>query len=124
MKILVVDDDATTRRIEVRLLKQLGYKDIEEAGDGDVALARLNEKDDVNMVLSDWDMPNMTGLELLKEVRSQDRYKDLPFIMITANDRKESIIEAARAKVSQYIVKPFTAQALEEKINKVLSAGQ
>lgn len=121
IKVLVVDDDATTRRIEKRLLKQLGFADVEEAADGAEAM-KILEVTDVRLILSDWDMPNMTGMEFLQAVRGSDRFNATPFIMVTAKDSKEDIIAAAKARVSQYIVKPFTAQALGEKIKKVLPA--
>ncbi len=119
MKILVVDDFATMRRIIKNILRQIGYKNIEEADDGDVGL-RLLKAQPFDFVISDWNMPKMSGLELLKAVRSDDQLADLPFLMVTAEAQKENVIEAVKAKVSNYIIKPFTAETLAEKINKIL----
>jgi len=119
ISVLVIDDDPTTRRIVTRLIKQIGFTTFTEAGNGEEAFAQL-ESTKFGLILSDWDMPVMNGLQLLEKVRSDERFQDLPFIMITANDAKENILKAVRAKVSQYIVKPFTAPALREKIDKVL----
>jgi two-component system chemotaxis response regulator CheY len=118
MKVLVVDDFATMRRIVKNILTQLGYKNIIEADDGSTAVDILkNEK--VDMIISDWNMPKMTGLELLKHVRGDATLADTPFIMVTAEAQQDNIILAVKAKVSQYIVKPFTAETLGEKIDKV-----
>ena len=118
MKFLVVDDFSTMRRIVRNLLKELGYTNTEEAEDGVIALSRLRaEKFD--FVVSDWNMPNMTGIELLKSIRADDALKTLPVLMITAEARKENIIEAAQAGASGYIVKPFTAATLDEKLTKI-----
>lgn len=117
-KILVVDDFATMRRIVKNILTQLGYKLIIEADDGTSALEILkNEK--VDLIISDWNMPKMTGLDLLKAVRADVKTAATPFIMVTAEAQQDNIILAVKAKVSQYIVKPFTAETLGEKINKV-----
>ncbi|MCK5228019.1 MAG: response regulator, partial [Desulfobulbaceae bacterium] len=102
------------------LMTQIGYKNLIEAEDGQEALEFLQENQDIGLILCDWDMPRMDGLELLHHIRNDDTLAETPFIMVTAQDSKEQIIVAAKAKVSQYIVKPFTAQALREKINKVL----
>lgn len=118
MKILVVDDFATMRRIVKNILRQLGYKNIEEADDGDVALGMLKSQP-FDFVISDWNMPKMSGLELLKSVRSDEQLQDIPFLMVTAEAQKENIIEAVKAKVSNYIIKPFTAETLSEKIAKI-----
>ncbi len=120
VKVLIVDDDATLRRIVRTLMTQIGYKNLIEAEDGQEALEFLQENQDIGLILCDWDMPRMDGLELLQHIRNDDTLAETPFIMVTAQDNKEKIIIAAKAKVSQYIVKPFTAQALREKINKVL----
>lgn len=117
-KILVVDDFSTMRRITKNLLRDLGYTNVEEADDGTTALPKL-KTGNFGLVVSDWNMPGMTGLELLKAVRSDDRLKDLPVLMLTAEARREQIIEAAEAGVNGYIVKPFTAQVLKEKIDKI-----
>ncbi len=118
MKVLVVDDFATMRRIVKNILTQLGYKSIVEADDGTTALDIL-KSEKVDMIISDWNMPKMTGLELLKEVRADADMSDIPFIMVTAEAQQDNIILAVKAKVSQYIVKPFTAETLGEKIDKI-----
>ncbi len=119
MKFLVVDDFSTMRRIVKNILKQLGYTNIDEAEDGVVALAKVRDGG-VEFVVSDWNMPNMSGIEFLKEVRANAATKDLPFLMVTAEAEKENIMQAVGAGVSNYIVKPFTAETLREKIDKVL----
>ncbi|MBU0682231.1 MAG: response regulator [Proteobacteria bacterium] len=120
MKVLIVDDFATMRRIVKNILTQLGYKNIIEADDGSTAVEVLkNQK--VDMIISDWNMPKMTGLELLKHVRADATLANTPFIMVTAEAQQDNIILAVKAKVSQYIVKPFTAETLGEKIDKVFS---
>ena len=118
-KFLIVDDFATMRRIIRNLLRQLGYNNIEEAEDGAVGLRKLQSQE-VDFVICDWNMPNMTGIELLREIRSDDSLKGLPFLMVTAEAIKENIIEAVKAGVSNYIVKPFTADVLQEKIEAIL----
>jgi two-component system chemotaxis response regulator CheY len=117
-KFLVVDDFATMRRIIRNLLRQLGYSKIEEAEDGAVALRKLKSQP-FDMVICDWNMPNMTGIELLREVRADDAIKETPFLMVTAEAIKENIIEAVKAGVSNYIVKPFTADVLSSKIDAI-----
>ena len=118
-RVLVVDDFATMRRIVKNILTQLGYKDIIEADDGTTAQEILNQEK-IDLIISDWNMPKMTGLELLKYVRSTPDLADIPFIMVTAEAQQDNIILAVKAKVSQYIVKPFTADTLGEKIDKVM----
>jgi two-component system chemotaxis response regulator CheY len=118
MKFLVVDDFSTMRRIVRNLLKELGYVHIDEAEDGVVALAKL-KSGSIDFVVSDWNMPNMSGIELLRAIRADAALKHLPVLIITAEARKENIIEAAQAGASGYIVKPFTAATLEEKLNKI-----
>jgi two-component system chemotaxis response regulator CheY len=118
MKVLVVDDFATMRRIIKNILLQLGFKNILEADDGTTAWEILN-KEKVDLIISDWNMPKMTGIELLKKVRGDDRFKDLPFLMVTAEAQKENIVEAVKYRVSQYIVKPFTPETLQEKLKKI-----
>ncbi len=118
MKVLVVDDFATMRRIVKNILSQLGFKNIIEADDGTTALDIL-KKEPVGLIISDWNMPKMTGLELLKAVRADPNLADTPFIMVTAEAQQDNIILAVKAKVSQYVVKPFTAETLGEKIDKV-----
>lgn len=118
MKVLVVDDFSTMRRIVKNLLKQLGYTDIEEAEDGAQALLKLKDGG-FGFVVSDWNMPNMDGLEMLKKVRSDSELKDIPILMVTAEAEKEKVITAIQAGVNNYIVKPFTGEVLKEKIDKI-----
>ncbi len=119
LKILVVDDFPTMRRIVKTLLKQNGFNNFTEAEDGEEAYKILQQHGDFEMIVSDWNMPNMTGLEFLKTVRADAKFKHLPFLMVTAEAEKENIIEAVKAGVSNYIVKPFTGQALKEKLDKI-----
>lgn len=119
MRILVVDDFSTMRRIIKAILKQLGYDDIEEAEDGKQAYEKL-KAGKFDFVVSDWNMPNMTGIELLRAVRSDPALKDMPFLMVTAETEKHIVVEAIQAGVSNYIVKPFTAKLFEEKMDKIL----
>jgi two-component system chemotaxis response regulator CheY len=119
MKVLAVDDFPTMRRIVKTLLRQLGYNNVAEAEDGQVALAKLKQEK-FDLVLLDWNMPRMTGLELLKVIRADDNLQNTPVVMITAEGRKEDVLEAVKAGVNNFIVKPFTAETLEEKLNKVL----
>lgn len=118
MKILVVDDFSTMRRIVRNLLKELGFTNVDEAEDGVVALQKL-KGGGFEFVVSDWNMPNMTGIELLRAIRADASLKALPVMMVTAEAKKENIIEAAQAGANGYVVKPFTAATLEEKLNKV-----
>jgi two-component system chemotaxis response regulator CheY len=118
MKVLVVDDFATMRRIVKGVLKQLGFSDIIEAENGSSALDEL-KKERVGLIVSDWNMPKMTGLELLKAVREDEKLKSIPFIMVTAEGQKENVLEAVKAGVSNYIVKPFTPETFNEKLQKV-----
>ena len=120
LRFLVVDDFSTMRRIVRNLLKELGHTDAEEADDGTVALARL-KAEKFDFVISDWNMPNMTGIDLLKAIRADAALKHLPVLMVTAEAKKENIVEAAQAGASGYVVKPFTAATLDEKINKILT---
>ena len=118
MRVLVVDDFSTMRRIVKNTLRQIGFTNIEEAEDGQKAYDRLSvEKFD--FVVSDWNMPNMTGIDLLRKVRATPQIKDIPFLMVTAEAKQENIVEAIKAGVSNYIVKPFTVATLDEKIKKV-----
>jgi len=119
LKILVVDDFPTMRRIVKTLLKQNGFNNFTEAEDGEQAYKTLKEHGDFEMIVSDWNMPNMTGLEFLKIVRADAKFKHVPFLMVTAEAEKENIIEAVKAGVSNYIVKPFTGQALKDKLEKI-----
>ncbi|WP_029458349.1 chemotaxis response regulator CheY [Solidesulfovibrio alcoholivorans] len=118
MRILVVDDFSTMRRIIKNILRQLGFNNIIEADDGSTAWETLN-KDKIDFIISDWNMPNMPGIELLRKVRSSEEFATLPFLMVTAEAQQENIIEAVQAKVSNYIVKPFTAETLGQKIDKI-----
>ncbi|MCD6266463.1 MAG: response regulator [Deltaproteobacteria bacterium] len=118
MKVLIVDDFATMRRILKNILKQIGFSNIAEADDGKTALTEL-KKDKFDLVLCDWNMPGMSGLELLQNVRSDAGLKDTPFIMVTAEAQKENILEAVKAGVTNYVVKPFTAETIGEKLRKV-----
>ncbi len=118
MKFLVVDDFSTMRRIVRNLLKELGFNNVDEAEDGVVALQKL-ERSDFEFVVTDWNMPNMDGLALLQSIRKSPDLKHLPVLMITAEAKKENIIAAAQAGASGYIVKPFTAATLSEKLQKI-----
>lgn len=121
MKILVVDDFSTMRRIVRNILKQLGFTNIEEAEDGDVALEKLKEGL-FDFVITDWNMPNMTGLDLLKNIRADQKLKDTPVLIVTAEAEKENVVQAAQAGVNDYIVKPFTADVLQKKIERIFPA--
>jgi len=118
-QVLIVDDYKTMLRIIRNLLKQLGFENVDEANDGQEALVKLRNGN-FGLVISDWNMAPMTGLDLLKEVRADPRLKDTPFIMITAESKTENVTAAKQAGVSNYIVKPFNAETLREKIEKVL----
>ncbi|WLI76321.1 chemotaxis response regulator CheY [Kosakonia sp. H02] len=118
LRFLVVDDFATMRRIVRNLLKDLGFNRVEEAEDGQDALNKLRS-DAFDFVISDWNMPNMDGLQLLTEIRNDINLKTMPVLMVTAEAKKENIIAAAQAGASGYVVKPFTAATLEEKLNKI-----
>lgn len=119
IKVLVVDDFATMRKVIRNLLKQIGYENIVEAEDGVVAL-KVVKSQKVDLVISDWNMPNMTGLELLKAVRADEEVKQTPFLMVTAEALQDNVVAAVKAGVSNYIVKPFTAETLNEKISKIM----
>jgi two-component system, chemotaxis family, chemotaxis protein CheY len=118
MKILVVDDFPTMRRIIKNLFKQLGFENIEEAEDGAHAYSKL-KSGGFEFVCSDWNMPNMDGCELLKKVRSDNELHKMPFLMVTAEAEKQKVIEAIKAGVNNYVVKPFTAEVLKEKLDKI-----
>ena len=118
MKILIVDDFSTMRRIIKNLLRELGFNNTVEADDGNTALPVL-KRGGIEFLVTDWNMPGMTGLELLKAVRAEPELKTLPVLMVTAESKREQIIEAAQAGVNGYIVKPFTANTLKEKIEKI-----
>ena len=119
MKFLVVDDYSTMRRIVKNLLHDLGYANVAEADDGKTALPLL-QNGSFDFLITDWNMPGMPGLDLLKAVRSDDKLKKLPVLMLTAEAKREQIVEAAQAGVSGYVIKPFTAVTLKEKIDKIL----
>jgi len=118
INVLVVDDFATMRRIIKGVLKQLGFSNLIEAEDGEAALKELR-KEKIGLIVSDWNMPNMTGLELLKAVRAEDNLKNIPFLMVTAEGQKENVIQAVQAGVSNYIVKPFTPETFNAKLEKI-----
>ncbi|MEW6313832.1 MAG: chemotaxis response regulator CheY [Pseudomonadota bacterium] len=118
IKFLVVDDFSTMRRIVRNLLKELGFTNVDEAEDGVVALQKLRESK-FDFVVSDWNMPNMTGIDLLRAIRADASLKHLPVLMVTAEAKKENIVEAAQAGASGYVVKPFTAATLDEKLTKI-----
>lgn len=118
MQVLVVDDFSTMRRIIKNILRQLGFSNIHEADDGTTAWEVLN-KNKIDFIISDWNMPQMTGIDLLRKVRASDEFANMPFLMVTAEGLQENIIEAVQAKVSNYIVKPFTAETLGQKIDKI-----
>ena len=118
MKILVVDDMLTMRRIVKNIMTQLGFANVEEAENGQDALDKLKGHT-FGFVISDWNMPVMTGIELLRAIRADEKLKAIPVLMVTAEAQKENLIEAIQAGVSNYIVKPFTAEVLQEKMNKI-----
>ncbi|MCJ2164032.1 MULTISPECIES: chemotaxis response regulator CheY [unclassified Pseudodesulfovibrio] len=120
MRVLVVDDFSTMRKIIKNILRQLGFNNIVEADDGSTAWEVLN-KDNIEFIVSDWNMPTMSGIELLRKVRGSEEYADIPFLMVTAEAQQENIIEAVQAKVSNYIVKPFTPETLGQKIDKIFA---
>ncbi len=118
IKILVVDDFPTMRRIIKNLLKDLGYENVDEAEDGQMGLEKLRNGN-FEFVVSDWNMPNLDGLEMLKQIRADANLASLPVLMVTAEAKKENIIAAAQAGANGYVVNPFTAATLEEKLNKI-----
>lgn len=118
LRMLVVDDFSTMRRIIRNLLQDLGFKNITEADDGSTALSTLKNQG-IDFVVTDWNMPGVTGIELLKAIRGDQALKHLPVLMVTAEGKKDQIIEAAQAGVNGYIIKPFTAQTLREKLEKI-----
>ncbi|HPI36432.1 MAG TPA: response regulator [Ignavibacteriaceae bacterium] len=122
LKFLVVDDSLTMRRIVVNSLKNLGYSEFVEAADGQEALTKLDSDRTINFVITDWNMPVLSGLELTKGIRGNADFANVPILMVTTRGVKEDIIEALQAKVSNYIIKPFTPQVLKEKIDQILSA--
>jgi two-component system, chemotaxis family, chemotaxis protein CheY len=121
IRFLVVDDFSTMRRIIKNFLNELGYNNITEADDGNSALPAL-KSGNIDFVITDWNMPGMPGLDLLKHIRAEPATQKLPVLMVTAEAKREQIIEAAQAGVSGYVVKPFTAQILKEKLEKILAS--
>lgn len=118
MKILIVDDFSTMRRIIKNLLRDLGFANTAEADDGQTALPMLKSQH-FDFVVTDWNMPGMTGIDLLKAIRADEKLRSIPVLMVTAEAKREQIIEAAQAGVNGYVVKPFTAAVLKEKIEKI-----
>ncbi len=118
MKILIVDDFSTMRRILKNILKQLGFSEITEADDGTTALEELKQNK-CDLIICDWNMPKMTGIDLLKTIRADEELKAIPFLMVTAEAQKQNVIEAVKAGVSNYVVKPFTADQISEKLEKI-----
>jgi two-component system chemotaxis response regulator CheY len=122
-KILVIDDMSTMRKIVKNMLNKMGYNNIEEAEDGDPAWKMINEASDggkpYDFIVSDWNMPIMTGLDLLKNIRSSEKFKKLPFLMVTAEAEQANVVIAVKAGVSNFVVKPFSIQTLKEKIDKI-----
>ncbi|PKL83948.1 MAG: two-component system response regulator [Ignavibacteriae bacterium HGW-Ignavibacteriae-3] len=123
LKFLVVDDSVTMRRIVANSLKTIGHDLYVEAGDGREALTKLISDDSINFVITDWNMPEVSGLELVKAIRSNEKFGSIPILMVTTRGLKEDIIEALAAKVNNYVVKPFTPQILKEKIEQIVSSS-
>lgn len=121
MRFLVVDDSATMRRIVVNSLKRIGFEECVEAGDGAEALERFDST--IEFVITDWNMPTMTGLEFVRALRARPEGKSVPVLMVTTRSVREDIVQAAQAGVNNYVVKPFTPQVLKEKIDQVLQAS-
>mgnify|MGYP001374632066 CR=1 FL=1 len=121
LKFLIVDDSVTMRRIVINSLKNLGYENYVEAADGKEAMAKLGIDPTINFIITDWNMPNMSGLEFTKAVRGDASFQNIPILMVTTRGVKEDIVEALQAKVSNYVVKPFTPQVLKEKIEQTLA---
>ncbi|MCS7052672.1 MAG: response regulator [Ignavibacterium sp.] len=122
LKFLIVDDSVTMRRIVINSLASLNYKNYVEAADGNEALAKLEENPDINFVITDWNMPGMTGIDLVKAIRANERFSHLAILMVTTRGLKEDIIEALKSGVNNYILKPFTPAVLKEKIEQILSS--
>ncbi len=121
LKFLIVDDSQTMRRIVINSLKNLGYEDFAEASDGKDALLKLASDDTINFVITDWNMPVLSGLELIKAIRSDEKMGKMPVLMVTTRGVKDDIIEALKAKVNNYVVKPFTPAILREKIDQIIA---
>lgn len=122
LKFLVVDDSVTMRRIVANSLKAIGYESFVEAGDGREALTKIGSDDSINFIITDWNMPEVSGLELVKSIRSSEKFGKVPILMVTTRGLKEDIVEALQAKVNNYVVKPFTPQILREKIDQILAS--
>jgi two-component system chemotaxis response regulator CheY len=123
LKFLIVDDSQTMRRIVANSLKNLGYEDFVEASDGKDALVKLAADDSINFVITDWNMPVLSGLELIKAIRSDEKMGKIPVLMVTTRGVKDDIIEALKAKVNNYVVKPFTPAILREKIDQIVASN-
>ena len=123
LKFLIVDDSLTMRRIVANTLKNIGYENFTEAVDGRDALIKLASDKSINFVITDWNMPVLSGLELIKAIRNDETMANLPILMVTTRGVKEDIIDALKAKVSNYVVKPFTPAVLKEKIDQIMSAN-
>ncbi len=123
IKILIIDDMSTMRKILKNMLKQLGFTNLDEADDGASALPKIEEAHEhgrpYEFIISDWNMPQMSGLDLLKKIRADEKYKGLPFLMVTAEAEQGNVVIAVKAGVSNFVVKPFSAQVLREKIEKI-----
>jgi two-component system chemotaxis response regulator CheY len=124
MRILVVDDFASMRQIVRKSLSALGFDNVSEAAGALDAVRKIEAGEEYDFIISDWNMPNMTGLELLTYIRGSERMGRVPFLMITAEAQRENIIQAAKAGVSQYIVKPFTADALQQKLDSIINKAR
>jgi two-component system chemotaxis response regulator CheY len=120
MKVLVVDDFSTMRKIVRNILKQIGFNNIIEADDGAAALSII-KSDKIDFVVTDWNMPNMTGLELLKKIRAEEKAKNIPVLMVTAEGLAENVVDAVKSGVDNYIVKPFTAETIQTKIEQIFA---
>jgi two-component system chemotaxis response regulator CheY len=120
MRFLIVDDSSTMRRIIINTLNKIGYREVSEAANGREGLDRL-AAGDIDMIVTDWNMPEMTGIEFIRHVRAQDSTRTLPVLMVTTNAAKDDIVEALQAGVSNYVVKPFTPETLREKIDAVIA---
>ena len=120
LRILVVDDSVTMRRIMINSLGKLGYKDVIEAVDGKDAIGKLYSED-INFIITDWNMPEMSGLDFVTAVREDEKFKNVPILMVTTRSLKEDVVVALKAGVDNYVAKPFTPEVLQEKINAILS---
>jgi len=119
LRVLIVDDMATMRRILRGTLEQLGFSNIDEAEGGTFALPMI-QQGSYELLITDWNMPDMAGIDLVKAVRAEEKYNDMPIVMVTAEAKKEQVVEAVKAGVNGYVIKPFTPAGLKEKLDKVL----